>query len=541
VNRTTAVRLGIPVRSLTLRIVLPLGALLLIAAFLLSFRQLNRLENASKMEQQATVRTVFETSLAVNSGRNGFSVLSQNRGYERVWVLSATGDILESNQEHDVGQRLDDRWWRLLEGRPPGLIQEQVQFGSQQLSMTAIHNLELGRWVVIISRPSSAMGQAFIYFAIILGLSLILWILVSLLISATLTRKISAPIKKLDDRTHQLVKGRALSEAALERLWAETAPALGGHADCVVDLARRLQENERRLVESRARFRSVFDSIHAFAFIRAGDARIVDCNQALSEELDLDRRWISGRDVTLFNDVLPITALERWFSKAASSKVGVRRMELYPDEKTHLERPLAITICPILHHDSPAHLVIAELLDQRESIVEQGFDGEVDASRSDSADSKTSDSLISGDGAVLDIEEPTAHRKTSINDELLNGIMEATGQFVVAFNEEAETIFFSPAASLITGFLKRDVDDLKTFTEALFSNPDERLLFRSWLDGNPEDRSQELNINTKVGTVSSRWYASELDIDGHGSVGVLWASLDSTVMRKSPETGEPAP
>jgi len=216
-------------------------------------------------------------------------------------------------------------------------------------------------------------------------------------------------------------------------------------------------------------------------------------------------------------------------------------MELYPDEKTHLERPLAITICPILHHDSPAHLVIAELLDQRESIVEQGFDGEVDASRSDSADSKTSDSLISGDGAVLDIEEPTAHRKTSINDELLNGIMEATGQFVVAFNEEAETIFFSPAASLITGFLKRDVDDLKTFTEALFSNPDERLLFRSWLDGNPEDRSQELNINTKVGTVSSRWYASELDIDGHGSVGVLWASLDSTVMRKSPETGEPAP
>jgi len=528
VNRTTAVRLGIPIRSLTLRIVIPLGVLLLAAAMLLSFRQLNRLENATRMEQQATVRTIFETSIAVNSGRNGLAVLSQNRGYERVWVLSATGDILESNQEHEQGQRLDERWWNLLDGRGSGLIQEQIQFGSQQLSLTAVHNVELGRWVVIISRPSSVIAQAASYLAIILALSLTLWFLVSALIVLTLSRKIAEPIKKLDNRTHELVKGRALSDAALERLWAETAPSLGGHADTVVDLARRLQAKEKRLAESRARFRSVFDSIHSFAFIRAGNARIVDCNQALSEKLDLDRRWISGRDVTLFNGLLPITALERWFSKASSSKVGVRRMEIYPDDTSQLTAPMAITICPILHHDSPAHVVIAEVLEQVEDL---------ETAADVIASAEIIDQMASGDGAVLNVEPPYGSR----DDHLLNAIMEATGQFVVAFNEDAETIFFSPAASLISGIETEDVSDLQSFTKKLFASGREQKVFKAWLDGNPEDRSQELNIKTTVGTVSSRWYASEMDITGYGSVGVLWASLDSSVIRKSPDIGEPAP
>ena len=216
-------------------------------------------------------------------------------------------------------------------------------------------------------------------------------------------------------------------------------------------------------------------------------------------------------------------------------------MEIYPDEKTHIRRPLAITICPIVHHDAPAHLVIAELLNLGDRMTGPEPDSEVRMPANASSDTGARDSGLSGDGALLDIEEPSPGQFDSLKDQLLNGIMEATGQFVVAFDEEAETIFFSPAARLITGLVKQDVGDLKTFTESVFSNPEERLVFKSWLDGNPQNRSQELNIKTKVGSVSSRWYASELEIEGHGSVGVLWASLDRAVMQKSPETGEPAP
>lgn len=94
VTRTSAVRLGIPLRQLTSRILFPFGSLLLVVTILLSAFEYNRLDNEVWMEQQATARAIFETSAVVNPGRNGLAIVSQNRGYERVWVLSATGHIM---------------------------------------------------------------------------------------------------------------------------------------------------------------------------------------------------------------------------------------------------------------------------------------------------------------------------------------------------------------------------------------------------------------------------------------------------------------
>ena len=158
-NRSATVRLGIPVRKLTLGILIPFGVLLVMSAILLSVFVVNRLQDRALHEQQVTVRTLFDTEASLHPSLNGLTVLARNRGYERIWILSATGDILASSKESDIGSRLDERWWRRLEGRRSGFNQESVQFGDGTIMLTALHHAEMGRWVVLLSRPRSCIGR----------------------------------------------------------------------------------------------------------------------------------------------------------------------------------------------------------------------------------------------------------------------------------------------------------------------------------------------------------------------------------------------
>jgi PAS domain-containing protein len=141
----------------------------------------------------------------------------------------------------------------------------------------------------------------------------------------------------------------------------------------------------------------------------------------------------------------------------------------------------------------------------------------------------------SGDSSNLDVEVPP----TLSTIRLLDGLMEATGQFVVVFNDDAKTIFWSPAAKLITGVAKEDMPDMKSFAEKIFTTKQERKLFKGWIDGTPDERSQELKVRTVDGTVTSRWYASEIEIDQNQSVGALWAQLDTNLIRKPSLKREP--
>jgi hypothetical protein len=112
-------------------------------------------------------------------------------------VLSATGDILDSNKKSDIGTQLDSRWWDRLKDEESGFIQEQLDFGNQKLSLTALHHAAMGRWVVIVSRPRSTGTLTMLYFGLILIIGLILWLLTAGLIWGTLSQKIALSNKAL--------------------------------------------------------------------------------------------------------------------------------------------------------------------------------------------------------------------------------------------------------------------------------------------------------------------------------------------------------
>ena len=499
-------------------ILIPFGVLLVMSAILLSVFVVNRLQDRALHEQQVTVRTLFDTEASLHPSLNGLTVLARNRGYERIWILSATGDILASSKESDIGSRLDERWWRRLEGRRSGFNQESVQFGDGTIMLTALHHAEMGRWVVLLSRPRSVLAATSLYLGLILAVSLILWLLLAALIWGTLKRRVTEPLKKLDERSMDVMRGNRLTEATLDRLWAETAPSLGGHADCFVDLARIARKSEEQSLETESRFQQLFDGIPSIAFICSDAGSILAANRVLAQRMSIESRWIEGQPLSMLNGILPVTTLNSWMARKGSDRVAIDHFEIYPSDTEDLTQPISLSVRPIRYKDQLSHLIVAEILqlDPVATPVELACE-------------------MSGDGASLEIELP----QMRYSERLLEGMMQATGQFAVAFNEEAKTIFWSPAARLITGIDQSDISDMKKFTRKIFATHKEQNVFRAWIDGSPDERSQELIIKTASGKRRARWYASEIDLDGEGSVGVLWATLDSSVKPKSPGRREP--
>ncbi|MDA1027584.1 MAG: PAS domain-containing protein [Bacteroidetes bacterium] len=536
-NRSSAARLGIPVRQLTGRILIPFGLLLVAVSILLSIFATNRVYDRHSQEQQVTIKTLFETQASVHSSRNGLAVLSQNRGYERVWILSSTGDILDSNNLSEIGTHLESRWWDRLKDVNAGFVQEDVDFGNQVLSMTALLHPEMGRWVVIVSRPVSVWQLVVLYSGLILIAGLILWLLTAGLIWATLAQKIASPIKKLDERTKEMVNGSMLTEAALERLLAETTMSLGGHATYVVELARKVRTANEQSAESKAQFKQLFDGLPAFSFIRSSGGKIVLCNKRLAEKLSVDPAWIEGQPMNTLKGHIPLSHLETWFSKESASKVGINRVEMFPAHDNELSVPIALTIQPIKFEGLPCHLVMVEEIEHESEHSASGL--------GKNTDGFVSQMNGSGDGSSFSCEPSVAFSSSSSalkngeQSKLLDGLMEATGQFVVVFNDDAKTIFWSPAAQNITGLGLEDIPDMKSFSEKVFTTKQERKLFKTWIDGAPDERSQELKVQILDGTVTSRWYASEIDLGMEESVGALWALLDTHINRKTNSKREP--
>ena len=563
-TRTTAVRLGIPVGVLSRRILLPVGLLLLAVVAALSFWQFERVQARLYQEQRAALRTVFELSQSVQNGNGGLAVMARNRGFDRVWVLSATGDILESNRPQEIGTRLEDRWWSLLRDLPSGLHQETTQFGDQRLELLSLNAVELGRQVVVMSRPAQVWPVWMMNAGLILVAGLVLWMALASLMVLHLRRRVERPTQLLDDRTMELVRGGTVSEAQLDRLHAETARSLGGHAECVVDLARKLQKQHAAAAQSSSQFSVLLNTIPSPVFLLDGSRRIVEANESLADALSMDLAWVRGHDLAVLAEWVPISRLSRWLDKTRSTSFGIRRMPWVHESSTEEhDSPFLearyVTIAPMKMAGGRGHLVIIEEADMVTSRHSSDQPSEVTVSRlADSNDDPISASSSEPGEDILDAVpedlsgggRPGAAPEMSVTNSeqqslLPEVIMRSAGLVAIAFNDEAETVYWSESAEALTGLGQQDVPDLKPFTESVFPHGKERKLFEQWLDSEPEDRSQELKISTTEGILSSVWRAGEWNDENAGEVGMLWTRLDPKQIpaQKRPvglEKGEPA-
>lgn len=300
--------------------------LVFVLAAALSAWQFERVAARMASEQRSSVRTVFETNPAVLNGSGGLGTLARNRGFERVWVLSATGDILDSNRPQEIGQPLDARWWGVLKEMPSGLHQEEIAFGNQELLVVSLKAADLGKQVAVVSRPIRPGAIWLLNTGGILVVSLILWGILAFWVHSTMRSWIEAPTRHLDDRTLDLVRGSKVSEATLDRLHAEVQAPLGGHADTVVDLARVLMRSTRRVDELTLQWNTLFDALPAPACIIDGSHRILQCNQPLAAWLSVEPSWFVGRDLSMLGARIPAERLRLWLEDPSLAGVGVRRL-----------------------------------------------------------------------------------------------------------------------------------------------------------------------------------------------------------------------
>lgn len=563
-TRTTAVRLGIPVGMLSRRILLPVGLLLLAVIAALSFWQFERVQARLYQEQRAALRTVFELSHFVQNGNGGLGIMARNRGFERVWVLSATGDILDSNRPQEIGTRLEDRWWTQLRDLPSGLHQESTRFGDQQLELLSLNAVELGRQVVVVSRPAQVWPVWILNAGLILVAGLVLWMALASLVLIHLRRRVEHPSKMLDDRALELMRGSNVSEAQLDRLHAETAPSLGGHADCVVDLARKLRKQHAAASQSSSQFSVLLNAYPSPVFLLDGSRRLVEANDALADALSMDLDWIRGRDLVVLAEWIPVARLNRWLDQTRSSSFGIRRMpwvhDAVPaDEEDASAETRFVTIAPMPMAGGAGHLIVIEEADMVSVHVADSRDSGVridtppdrapDESMVSAADipagvQEAVEKELGGDGQSGSIPDLSV-RQPAQSDAFSEVIMRSAGLVAIAFSEEARTVYWSEGAERLTGLAISDVADLKSFTDTVFPHAKERSLFKLWLDSEPEDRSQELKIRTRDGIQSSVWRAGEWHDAVGREIGMLWTSLDPALIAtelegKDPSAGEPA-
>ncbi len=531
-TRATAVRLGIPTGALSRLILVPVGVFLLAIAFALSFWQYERVQARMYQEQRAAVRTVFEINQSVHNGSGGLAAMARNRGFERVWVLSATGDILDSNRRQEIGTQLDDLWWSALKDMPSGLKQTSVRFGNQNLEVLSLNSVELGRQVAIVSKPVNIWPVWSLNVGFILLMGLILWSTVAGLLILHLRRRIERPSHALDDRALELVRGGSVTEAQLDRIHAETAGSLGGHADCMVDMARKLQEQAASARQSSSRLSVLFNSIPSPAFILDQKQRLVDTNEALAEAMNVDPAWLRGRGLAVLADWMPVNRLKRWLDHSTTAAFGIRRMRWArhdgSEEATDTARfeECLLTIAPVPLDSGTGHLVLVEQV--LESVAEpEATESIVDLDI-------VADDLVSGDGQAVAVPEVAP----SISVDWADTVMQTSGMVAIAFNEDAETVYWSTGARALTGLSQQDIPDLITFTDRVFPHEKERTLFKQWLDAEPEDRSQELRMRTSDAIISTVWRAGEWRQKSMGDIGLLWTRVDPSLIERARFSGE---
>lgn len=511
--------------------------------------------------------------------------MARNRGFERIWVLSATGDILDSNRRQEIGTRLDDRWWSVLRSLPSGLHQETTRFGNQDLELLSLNSVELGRQVVIVSRTSGAGSSWMVNAGLILLAGLILWMIVAVAVILNLRQRIERPTHKLDDRALELFRGGQLSDAQLDRVHAEIEDSLGGHADCMVDLARKFQKQGHSLLQSSSKFSVLFNALPSPAFLLDDARRVVDANEALSDAMGIDVAWLRGRELSVMGEWIPTNRLGQWLDQTASTPIGVRRMR-FVNDRTHdasaeraeapgMQMECFLTIAPMPTIAGRGHLILMEEApDIPVETVDQDLGG-IKSSATDPLDEQPDTSpektvpagpaapafstpidtrSLSGDGQAgsppnlslsgSDDEAALSEGVASLPAEqvfLADVVLETAGVVAIAFNDDAETVFWSTGGESITGLNTDAIPDLKHFTDLVFPHDKERELFRHWLDAEPDERSQELRIRTKNGIVSSIWRAGEWRDERFGEVGILWTIMDPAQIKKlSTPPGEPS-
>jgi len=324
VNRTFTLATGLSLRHVLLTWILPGTLVVLLASLGLAWFVQRGITTNRWSTERATVDAVFHSHEMITGTRPHLAQLAASSGFERIWVVDATGRVLASSLRADVGNLLDAWWWNRVQAAGEGFEAQQVRYGSADVVLLSRHDASLGRWVIAVAAlPAAGVNPG--AWLLIPGTGLLLWFVCVTLVFVLVTRGLHAPIRRLDEALLASLRGEDVSDSSLDRLEANLVPRLGGHATGVIDVLRLSMRAKARVKDLETRLQSVLDALPGFAVIIASDESI----------LAAGRRVVDARPGQPFPDTLgalgdrmPVERIRRWLQRTGSRGAGVHQVRI---------------------------------------------------------------------------------------------------------------------------------------------------------------------------------------------------------------------
>lgn len=322
-NRTSALETGLSLRRILLKWLLPGTFMVLLLASGLAWYVQRGLESDRWATERARVHAIFHSHEMITGTRPQLAKLALSSGYERIWVVDATGRVLASSLGSDIGKPLDSWWWSQAQKAPEGFHAQTVRYGSARMALLTMHDTSLGRWVVAVTEPPPTGGSVPFIWIAFLGMSLILWFACITMVVLIAKRTLHAPLTELDEVLLATLRGEKISDSSLDRMEARLVPRVGGHATCVLDVARQSLRSAGRVRDLETRMQSVLDGLPGHVAVLAADESI----------LAVGRRVIDARkgkpfpdSLQALNDVFPAENIRRWLRRTGGRGAGVEQV-----------------------------------------------------------------------------------------------------------------------------------------------------------------------------------------------------------------------
>ncbi len=322
-NRTFVLETGLSLRHVALKWILPGTVVVLLLASGLAWYVQRGLQAERWSMERATVNAVFHSHEMITGTRPQLAQLALSSGFERIWVVDATGRVLASSLGSDVGKPLDAWWWNRVQEAREGFEARTVRYGSANMTLFSRYDASLGRWVIAVAESSSSARSVPVLWLIVPGMGLMMWFVCVTLVFFVVKRGLHAPLEELDQVLLASLRGEDMSHSSLDRLEARLVPRLGGHATSVLDVVRQSMQGAGRVKDLETRLQSILDGLPGHVVVLAADETV----------LAVGRRVMDARHGRPFPDtlraleeVLPADRIRRWLRRTGGGGAGVQQV-----------------------------------------------------------------------------------------------------------------------------------------------------------------------------------------------------------------------
>ena len=444
----------------------------------------NRLDEARLSASARTLASTWNSSQDPGS----LTGLASEEGWERIWIVSATGRIVSSSEHGEIGALVDGSFWDSLPATEPAIVRSVNRAGSTWTQF-GYHDLVRGQWAMILLESGLPGIPNWLRLAGFVFLAAVVWLIMALAIATILHRHLDRGFDSAETLARKVLDGEAVPQAVMAR--ERAAAGDDSWPPLAMDLAIKLQEQAQRSREAESRFAALLDALPGALYVASFEQKLLVAGAGFRRRLDDSGSSIHGRPLGHIPTRLPLEGIHEAATRMRDAGLLLNGI------------PVDIEAA-----DGPVRVYIA-------FVVFRGTEGYVAYLEDDTTTSA-----------------PNARR--GFDSTIVGSLLDATGDVVVAFDSDARTLVWNHMAERFTGVSRGEVPDLKRVVSVLFQRSGAQASFMEWLEHQPSSGELSTDLISADGEERTlSWSAVELTTDEAAVGGALIGRFVKPVKKAS--------